>query len=336
VRVLVVRTSALGDIVHALPALAALRRHLPVARIAWVVDEVFVPLLEGHEDLERVIAAPLRRARRSGQRSRGARDLLRFLARLRAFRADVALDLMGNHKGAVIARLSGARRRLGLARAARREASSALWINQPVVADGEHAVDRMLAVARALGLPSEPPDFAPERLACGRDRIASGAFALVHPGAAWGNKRYPPTLWGAVASELAARTGLAVRVGAAPGEEALAEEVAAASRGAAVRVELPDLPSLAGALRGARLVLAGDTGALHLAEALGRPVIGLYGPTDPARHGPRSPRALALAARLPCSFCHRRMAVAKPCLLALDPVEVAARAAELVERAALD
>jgi len=333
VRVLLVRTSALGDVVHALPVLAAVRRRWPEARVAWVVDEAFAPLLEGHADLDLVLAAPLRRARRRGGRFAGARDVARFLARLRGFRADVALELMGNHKGGVIARLSGAPRRLGLVGPARREGSSALWLNEPVATDAVHAVDRGLALASALGAPAAAADFAPERLACGRGEEPAGDYAFIHPGAAWGNKRYPPTAWGEVARGLAAASGLAVHVGAAPGEEALADAVAAASGGTAVRLDAPTLGALAGALRGARLVLAGDTGALHLARAFGRPLVALHGPTDPERHGPYGAPDAALAVRLPCSFCHRRMDEAKPCLLAIAPAAVVARALAALQAA---
>lgn len=334
--VLLVRTSALGDIVHALPVLSAIRRQWPEARVAWVVDEAFAPLLEGHADLDQVLVAPLRRARRRGGRLAGARDVARFLGRLRGFRADVALDLMGNHKGAAIARLSGARRRIGLARAERRERSSAIWINEPVAAGAAHAVDRGLALAAALGVAPSAADFAPGRLACGRAAVPAGRYAFLHPGAAWGNKRYPAPAWGAVARELALRAGLEVRVGAAPGEEALADAVVSVSGGAARRFDAPTLDALTGALAGARLVLAGDTGALHLAHALGRPVVGVYGPTDPERHGPYGAADAALALRLPCSFCHRRMAEAKACLLAVPPGAVVARALAVLAASGLD
>ena len=334
--VLLVRTSALGDVVHALPVLSALRRHLPAARLGWVVDEAFAPLLEAHENLDELLIAPLRRARRKGGRLAAARDLARFLARLRAFRADVALDLMGNHKGALIARLSGARRRLGFERGARRERSSALWINEPVATAAVHAVDRGLALAAALGVPPGAADFAPERIVCGRGAEPGGSYAYIHPGAAWGNKRYPPPAWGAVARGLAERSGLAVRVGAAPGEEALADAVVAASGGRATRLDAPTLAALAGALAGARLVLAGDTGALHLARAFGRPLVGVYGPTDPQRHGPYGAVDATLSKRLPCSFCHRRMDAAKSCLLSIPPAAVVERALGALARPELD
>ena len=328
-RILLVRTSALGDVVHALPVLAAVKRHLPGARVAWVIDEAFAPLLAGHGLLDGVIPVPLRRWRRGG--SGRARELARFVASLRAFRADVAIDLMGNHKGALLARLSGAHRRLGARRADRREPASALWLNETVaVAAGQHAVDRGLALLAPLGVPAAPADFAAAELACGRDRRIAGAPVFLHPGAAWDNKRYPPELWGRVASGLARRLSAAVLVGAAAGEGALADAVVAASDGRAHRLDAPDLATLAGAIRGARLVLAGDTGAAHLAHALGVPVLAVHGPTDPALHGPyRAPGAVAVR-QLPCSFCHRRMDGARPCLLGLPPEVVIERAAARV------
>jgi heptosyltransferase-1 len=328
-RVLLVRTSALGDIVHALPVLAALRRQLPHSTLGWVIDEAFAPLLDGHELIDQVYAVPLRRWR-AGGRSRGG-ELAAFWRRLRAFRADVALDLMGNHKGAVIARLSGARRRIGAARAARREPSSALWLNETVPVPAGHTVDRGLALLAALELAAGPAEFVPERLACGRDRPLARGAVYLHPGAAWGNKRYPPELWGQVAALVSARLRLPVVVGAAPGEEALADAVAAASGGAARPLPAPSLADLAGAVRSARLVLAGDTGAAHLAHACGVPVVVVHGPTDPALHGPYAAPGSVVDHRLPCSFCHQRMAEAKACLLGIRPEAVVERAVAVLD-----
>lgn len=330
-RILLVRTSALGDVVHALPVLAALRRAFPRARLAWVVDEAFAPLLERHALLDGLFAVPLRRWRRGG-RGRGG-ELLRSARALRAFRAEIAIDLMGNFKGALLARLSGAPRRIGPAAASRRESSSALFANERVPLGAAHAVERGLELVAPLGAAVAPVDFAPGALACGRERVPGGDYLYLHPGAAWPNKRYPPAAWGEVAAALASATRLAVQVGAAPGEEALADGVVAASRGAAARLDLPTLPDLAGAVRGARLVLAGDTGAAHLAVALGVPVVALHGPTDPARHGPWGAPAAALFVRLPCSFCHRRMEEPKACLQALAPARVVERALELLATA---
>lgn len=328
-RILLIRTSALGDICQTLPVLAAIRRALPEAHLGWVVDEAFAPLLAGHAMLDALLPIPLRRLRRGG-RGRG-RELLDLVRRLRAFRPEVALDLMGNHKGGALAWLSGARRRVGAARPARREPSSAVWINRPVAVPAAHAVERGLALLTGLGLPAGPVDFAPAALACGRGRTPDGEYLFLHPGAAWANKRYPPDLWGRAAAAIRDRVSLPVLVGAAPGEEALAEAVVAASQGRARRHDAPTLDDLVGALRGARLVLAGDTGAVHIASALGVPVLALHGPTDPELHGPwNAPPDSTLARRLPCSFCHQRMDEAKACLLGIPPEEVAEHAVRLL------
>src|SRR3954462_8579919 len=143
-RVLIVRTSALGDVVHALPVLTALRRQLPEARIGWVVEEGMAPLLTGHPDLDELLVVRLRQWRKVSRQGLGA--LGGFVSELRRFAADVALDLMGDHKGGGISRVSGGRPRIGFARSHRREPASAVFINRPGVPRGIHAVDRMLSL----------------------------------------------------------------------------------------------------------------------------------------------------------------------------------------------
>lgn len=338
-RILLVRTSSLGDVVHALPVLVALRRHLPHARLGWVIEEPYAPLLAGHPDLDQLIVVRLRQWGRRPFGARTLREAARFLDALDRFAPQVVLDLMGNHKAAVLAALSLAPRRIGHDRAGRREPSSALWLSERVTADGTHAVDRALSLLDALGLPREPADFGGEKLfpACMGARPAAigepGApYALLHPGAGWGNKAYPPAWWGEAVRRLHAATGVRTMVAAAPGEEALAASVVAAADGAET-VAAPDLPSLAALLRGAALMLGGDTGPTHLAHALGTPVLMVMGPTDPARHGPYGAPERAFFRRLPCSFCYRRFAEAKACLLELPPERLAERAAALLNRA---
>lgn len=336
-RILLVRTSALGDVVHCLPVLTAIRRHLPEARIAWVVEEAMAPVLTDHPDLDEVIVARLRPWRRRLLAASTRREITTFLRALRRFAPDVVLDLMGNHKAGILAALSGGRRRIGLARSLRREPSSAVWIRQEVRTSAPHAVDRALAVAGALGLPTEPADFGGEKLF---PRVPEPMqrflqahpepYLLIQPGAGWGNKTWPPERWGEVAKRLHQRTGLSSWVAAAPGERELARRVTAVAPGVAREVEAFDLASLAALLRRARLVLGGDTGPTHLAHALGTPVLCVLGPTDPARHGPHGAPERALAERLPCSFCYKRFAAVKACLLSVHPQRVADRALELL------
>lgn len=334
-RILILRTSALGDVVHALPALNALHRHRPEAEVGWAVEEQFAPLLVGHPGLAALVPVRLRGG--------AARAFAAAVAAVRRFRPEVALDLMGNHKAGALARLSGARRVIGLGRRWRREPSSALWQTEAVAPAGPHAVDSALAPLAALGLPAaalaevdfggrwllpeEPAGVAPALAAAG---VGDGPFALLHPGAGWGNKVYPPARWGEVARRLERAAALPTVVAVAPGEEALAAAVVAAAAGAARPLAAPDLPTLGALLRRARLALGGDTGPIHLAHALGTPVLCLLGPTDPERNGPHGAPGRALFWRLPCSFCYKRFDDTRACLLALTPAAVTERAAELL------
>ena len=331
-RVLLVRTSALGDIVHCLPALRALREHLPTAYIGWVVEDVFAPLLDQDPDIDEVLTVRTRRWRESLLAAATWRDIGGAFRRIRNFDAEVVLDLMGNHKAGVLAAMSWSDRRIGLERGSRREPSSALWLSESVPSTGPHAVDRALAVASAIGSSTHFKGFAPEKILAGAGSHKfneSGDYAVIHPGAAWPNKQYPADRWGAVAAELGRRTGWKILISAGPGEAGMAEELGRSSRDTARRAPAENLPSLVALLAGARLVLGGDTGPLHLAHALEVPTLFIHGPTDPARSGPYGAPQRALWHRLPCSFCHRGFSEVKPCLLNLAPEQIVERALEL-------
>lgn len=332
----------MGDVVHCLPVLSALRRQFPEARIGWVIESVFAPLLEGHPDVDRLITVRLRAWRRHPFSAGVRREIGTAVAEMRQFQPDVALDLMGNHKGGLLALASGARQRIGAARSSRRESSSALWINRPVTVTGRHAVDRALDLAAALGGDRAATDFGADKI-CRRVPPAAAAFlsrreapfVLIQAGAGWGNKTYPAAWWGRVAHDLQRRAGVEVWVPVAPGEEHLARAVVESSSGAARAVDAAPLPFLAALLRHSRLVLGGDTGPIHLARALGTPVLCLIGPTDPERNGPYPSAAGATAAQilwhpLPCSNCYRRFAEPKACLLGIPPGKVVEKALALL------
>lgn len=333
-RILLIRTSALGDVVQALPVLTALRRNLPSARIAWLVENVYTPILEGHPDLDEVIPVRLRSWRRRLLSWRTWTELGEFLAALDRFAPEVVLDLMGNHKAGILAALTLADRRIGLDRALRREPSSSVWITDHVRSRSRHSVDKMLAVLTALGLPSEPASFEGHKIPLGSgvntEEGATSDAVLIHPGAGWSNKRYPAESWGEVARLLHTSHGIRVGVLVGVGEEHLAQVVAEASKGSAELAWAPDLHQLGRLLRRARLVLGGDTGPVHLAHALGRPVLCLMGPTDPESCGPYGALGATLWRQLPCSFCHKRYAQTMPCLAEISPRVVCERALRLL------
>ncbi len=337
-KILIVRTSAMGDIVHSLPVLIALRRALPSARFAWVVEETFAPLLDGHPDLDELIVVRLRSWRKHPFSATVRREVRELWQSLRRFQPDVALDLMGNFKGAVLARLSGAPRRIGAARSDRREPASAFLINDKVTVSGEHAVDQALSLLAPLLGEVPSADFGGDKLFTQVPPATAAflarqekPFVLIQAGAGWANKRYPTASWGAVARKLHERTGWNVWLPLAPGEEELATAIVAASDGVARTVEAYDLAALAALLRHARLLLGGDTGPLHLAHALGTPVLCLMGPTDPRRNGPYQALDRVLWRQLPCSFCHKRYNAPQTCLVDLSPDEVVEKTSWLLQ-----
>lgn len=337
-RILIVRTSAMGDIVHALPVLDRLRESLPLARIGWVVERVFAPLLEGHPDLNSVIPIGLRTWRKRPLARQTWRELAEFWRRLDDFSPDTVLDLMGSHKAGLIGALTLADNRLGLSSRDRREASSAIWLSETTPARGAHAVDHMLSVLTAgdlLPADDSPASFAGNRLVgepWSGGPAPEDSFALLHPRTAWRNKDYPIDSWSRVARWLEESAGIDTWIAWGPGERDDAQRVAEGSGGRLLE-HLPSMKQLVSLSRAASVVLGGDTGPIHLAHALGTPVVCVMGPTDPERNGPYLAPESALAHRLPCSFCYQRLDDAKACLLNIPPERVAERALALLEQA---
>jgi heptosyltransferase I len=327
---LIVRLGALGDIVHALPLSSALRAWRPEARIDWLVDVRHRAILDHVGGLSSVIAVDTRRLR-------GATGLAAVIRRLRAASYDLAIDAQGLVKSAALAHLSGAQRILGFAPAHLREPLARWAYDDLVVPRGPHVVDKALALADAAGAPATPPTFAlrpPASDIVARARSVLGIgpaqpFALLNPGAAWPNKRWPAERFGALAGEIHRRHGWRSIVAHGPDEYPLAERVVSAGHGPDGRVaELAPstgLGDLLALLAGASLIVSGDTGPLHLAAALGRPVVGLYGPTDPARNGPWSPDDVTVSRAATCRCSHqRRCSAARWCLDDVSVDEVAA------------
>lgn len=299
-RILVVRLSAIGDVVHTLPVLCALRERFPRAFLSWIVEGRAGDLLEGHDALDQLVRIP-----RGWLKSpRSVRSVRR---QLRAAQFDIAIDVQGLFKSAAAAWLSGAPTRIGFAGAAGRELSR--WINTLRVAPRKvHIVERNLELLRPLGIEQPAVRFdLPERRADGawaRDYLAavglSGDFAIINPGAGWPSKLWPPERFAGVARSLGERRRLpSLVVWAGPHERAMAERVAAVS-GAHARIA-PDttLTQLAALVRRARLFVASDTGPLHIAVAAGTPSVGLFGPMAHQRNGPYGPQHAAVQQRAP-------------------------------------
>ena len=325
-RILIVRLGALGDIVHAVPAVAALQRALPAAEIDWVVEA-------RHREIVDLVRG-LRHRILIDTRDRWGR-LIPVIRRLRSERYDVAIDLQGLVKSAVLARLSGARRVAGFERSALREPAAALFYTERHVTDDrQHVLRKNLALAAAVVSPS-PIEAAIEFPFDLARTETPDAYAVLNPGAAWPNKRWPPPRFGSVAQWLHTRHGLRSVVLWGPGERPLADAVSAASAGAAEPAPPTTIADVLAIARGARLVISGDTGPLHLAAAVGAPVIGLYGPTTPARNGPWMPDDVTVSRYEGCE-CHyeRRCRRTSPCIDEITVEDVQRAADERLARLA--
>jgi heptosyltransferase-1 len=297
-RLLVVRLGSLGDLVHTLPAVAAIRRAHPSIGIDWLVDAAHREFLSLVTVIDDVIVL----------RDRSARAWLEARRVLRQRAYDVAIDFQGLIKSAALARLSGAKRVVGFNRAALRErAAGPLYTEQVEVGKGRHVVFKNLRLAASIGVTSELLEFPLAQvesaaLADVRARV-TGAFALINCGAAWPNKRWPPEHFGRTATWLRERHGLTSVVLWGPEESAVADAVAAASDGAAFAAPRTGLGDLVALSRAARLIVSGDTGPTHIAAAVGTPVVGLFGPTDPARNGPWDEADRVVSRYVTCD-CH--------------------------------
>ena len=325
-KALLVRLSAIGDVVHTLPVLAALR-----ARgwdCGWAVEPLARPLLAAQPMLAHLEPVP-------GSRGFGW-TLARGVAQaMKSHGYDVALDLQGLWKSAAWARMSGAPRVVGYRTAGRREALSAMLLRETVDFKPEHrhVIDKNLALLAALGIdavsqrefPLPPSDVEAATVTARLSESGLGDdFVLLNPGGGWASKLWPAQRFGALAQGIADR-GLQCLVTWGPGEEGLADRVVAASAGAARRCFPTTLLEYLELARRARLVVASDTGPLHLACAVRTPVVGIFGPTDPARNGPFSPRDITVRRTPLCSPCHkRRCSVHQGVMEAIEPYEVLA------------
>jgi heptosyltransferase-1 len=309
-RILVVRLSAMGDIIHTLPAAQALRGTFPHAMIGWLIEERWAELLcapgtpprgprSGHRPLaDWVHIVSLNKWKKSLLAIPTLEQIARVWNDVRSAHYDVAVDLQGAIRSAVLARFSGAPVVYGAADP--RESPASLWYRRRVVTRGRHVVEQNLSIVEAVAqqklnpTPVQlPRDFAAEHRIDQRLAAAgAGPFAILNPGAGWGAKRWPAERYGQVAQSLAAQ-GLHSILNYGPGEENLARAAEGAGAGAATPLQ-SSLSELIALTRRARLFIGGDTGPMHLAAALQVPVVAIFGPTDPARNGPYGTPSIVL------------------------------------------
>jgi heptosyltransferase-1 len=381
----------MGDILHALPAVTALRQAHPGWIIDWVIEPQWRALLAaernpkdngsvtGHDFsraasapelgwalapegslpepspvslfsaassselayrpnpaqplVDHIHIAPTKAWRKAPLTCNTLREIKTLRRTLRAANYDAVIDLQGAIRSAVVARLAGCRRVIGEAEP--RERPARRLFTQTVATRGAHVIEQDLELVSSIAgddlkpvAPWLPADPAAEAWAGALLPPNSPPAVLINPGAGWGAKRWPPERYGEVAAELI-RRGYRVFANAGPGEESLVDAIQQAAAGDAVIPLACTLAQLIAITRRVALVIAGDTGPLHLACALGRPVVGIYGPTDPSRNGPFGTSFKVL--RSPESRRdHTRNAAPEPGLLTIQPADVLRAAEELL------
>lgn len=329
-RFLLIRLGSMGDIIHALPAASALRDTFPSARIDWAVEQKWLRLLEGNPDISEVISVD----------RKSAGGISSTFRKLRATRYDCVIDFQALYKSAILAYASRAPKRIGFQSSYAREGFAANFYTDRINPRGPHKVDHNLTLARHAGAGNFPSRF-PMGVCEEDEQIAARELAahdlreffVLNPGGGWRSKCWPPQRYGELHRNLFEQYRCRGVVTYGPGEENLAKEVISSAGGANPPVAiLLGLGPLMALMRRAKFVVSADTGPLHLASALGAPVVGLYGPTDPARNGPFSADDITVRNPRFSQTTYRRGGDFDPAMLSIAVDQVLDAVAERLRR----
>ncbi len=346
-RLLIVRLGALGDVLHALPAVTALRELYPNAAIGWVIEERWAELLcapsaprrgkrsPGRPLVNAVHIVNTHEWRRSLFSPATWKSAWGTVREIRSASYEAAIDFQGAIRSAILARLSGAVEVYGFIQP--RENAASMFYTRQVQVSGKHVIEQNLALAGAVAkrhlemTPVEMPvdAEAEQRVAEKLQDLAFKPYIVLNPGAGWGAKQWPVDRYGQVARILAQQTGLLSLINFGPGEEALACATEASSAGTAKAITT-SVSELIALIRRARLVIGGDTGPVHLAAMLGIPVVAIFGPTDPARNGPVGAATIVLRKKS-SETSHKRIRHSEAGLLEITVDEVLGAAIQLLE-----
>lgn len=325
--ILIVKLSAIGDVIHALPVAHALKQHFPLARITWVVEKPAYDLLCNNPDIDEIIIFDKPKFKSLSGLIKYAPD---FSSMLKVHQFDLALDLQGLFKSAAITALSGATQRLGYCNM--RELSQ--WISAPVCginSDG-HIVERYLDVARAVGCDVSEVIFplhitvaeAANATSAAKQAglLAGQSYAILAPGTNWPSKCWPTGHFSQLANELI-RIGITPVIIGGPGDASLAAQISVKEPRVIDLTGKTTLKELAYIIKNACFFVGGDTGPMHLAVAVRTTVIALFGPTDPKRNGPYGPGHIVLAIQDECRQCWKRKCPdGKQCMAAIEVNQV--------------
>lgn len=326
-RILIIKPSAVGDVVHALPILNLLRTKWPTAHIAWLVTPVCSGILEGHPQLNEVILFDRKGLGAAWKSGESRSQLGAFRHRLRDGNFDLVIDLQGLFRSGWMAWQTRAPVRVGFANA--RELAPLFYTHRVRVGSPEqHAIERYLTIAEQLGCGRGPVKFVFPTDDADRAHVREmtnniGKYAVVLPGTNWKTKRWPVESFAALVQPLRERFSLSTIIAGGPGDRELAAKIP----GGLDLTGKTSLRQLVALLEAADLVIANDSGPMHIAAALGRPLVTMFGPTNPVRTGPYGRGDSVIRVGVPCSPCYSRHCSHISCMTWLYPEHVLALAA---------
>ncbi|MDA8432354.1 MAG: glycosyltransferase family 9 protein [Nitrospiraceae bacterium] len=329
-KILIIKPSSLGDVVHSLPFLNAIRTCFPKAGIDWVIAKGLEGLLEGHPMVDRLIVIDKDRWKKISRASSTLRELRDLFGQVGRGKYDLAIDLQGLLRSGLIAMASRASVRIGFSEA--REGSRLFYNWKVSGGRNVHAVDRYLKIAAALGCEAVDTRFPfPHAVTAAGEaeklRREIGEYVVVVPGARWETKIWPAEYFGQAVARLPLRS---IVVGSAS-DIGISGRVVAASGGKAFSLAgKTDVSGLIEIMRGARLAISNDSGPMHIAAAFGVPVVAVFGPTSAERTGPYGRRNVIVRSGLPCAPCFRKKCGDPKCMKQVSPEDVFRRAMELL------
>jgi lipopolysaccharide heptosyltransferase I len=342
-RILLIKPSAVGDVVHTLPVLEKLRRRYPRARIDWLITPENAPLIRGHPALSNILLFDRREFSADGRRVNAVRNIIRLIKEIRAVRYQLVIDLHGQLRSALFALASEAPVRIGFDRPIRRASISFRgrplgnipvhgWAGAregawrayshriPIPTLDVHAVDRYLWLGKLLGFDNSPPVFnlpaSPEAEARISSHLAAHAaqgrrLAILVPGTKWETKHWTPEGFAAVARRLLQSGFLPIFIGSKD-EQPLNHSIHTQAPGSTDFTGQTSLADAVALIRRAALVVTNDSGLMHVSAALGKPTVSIFGPTNPVHVGPYGQPASVVRLDLPCSPCNYRRLIQCP------------------------
>jgi heptosyltransferase-1 len=342
--ILIVKLSAIGDVIHTLPSLAALRKLYPEAHITWVIEEASADLIAGHPHLDRVIVSRRKRwlqelgdPQKTGQ---ALKEIKEFLKSLRDRPYDLVIDFHGLFKSALIVLISGGRRKLGYDSM---QELSGLFLNEKIPEDmGKHAVDRYLDFLRYLKAPETQPEFfipisednkkrAEELLEkSGLDR--GERFVAVSPMALWETKLWEDEKFAKLCDRINGELGVKVVLTGSE-EGGMNRRIQSLMTKPSVNLGgKTTLRDLACVYRSSLLLITTDSGPMHIATAVGTPVIALFGPTSPSRTGPYGEGNIVIRKEMDCSPCFLKKCETRQCMKDISVDDVFKAVKEMLDR----